>query len=244
MHLYILLLLCLLPVGLHAQTAALLKQGRWVSTELNSLVFRNDQVLDAVFEDVPEHSNYVFKGDTLVLVKTYYSSVDNFAFERSDSAKFFIKAATTKNLVLVPVDENARNLARKPEYRYTSLSYTPAEKVKFNTLTFSTVGGNGADKQINIDQHGNVYAGPTTANGKPGALTGKLTRAQSDTLQTLLQHSLLSRLKAWSQNVVIIDVPTSKLDITTTNGQIYHWQGEVTPVNLEPLIEFLLGLSF
>ncbi len=153
-------------------------------------------MLDAVFEGVPEHSNYVFKGDTLVLVKTYYSSVDNFAFERSDSARFFIKAATTKQLVLIPMGENAHNLARKPEYRFTNLTNLPAEEIKLQTLSFSTVGGNGADGQINIDQQGNVYAGLTTANDKPGALTGKLTRAQSDTLQRLLQHSLLSRLKA------------------------------------------------
>jgi hypothetical protein len=192
---------------------------------------------------VPEHTNYVFKGDTLVLVKNYYSSVDNFAFERSDSAKFFIKAVSQRQLVLVPVGDNARHLARRSEYHYTNLTYIPAEKVSFKSLTLSLTSGDSSARQITINRQGDVaFSGKITAKGKFDKFTGKLTRSQSDTLQTLLQHSLLSRLAEWHQNVALTDVPELKLEVITTNGQLYRLQSQLIPANLEPLTDFILGL--
>jgi hypothetical protein len=194
---YFIIVLCLLPLCLRAQTPAIVKQGRWVSVELNSLVFRNDQVLDAVLEGTPEHSNYVFKGDTLVLVKNYYSSVDDFAFERSDSAKFLIKTATARQLVLLPANANARNLARRPEYRFDNLPYLPAENIRFKGLTLSYATGDSAHWQMDIDSRGNVtFSGALTPQSKAGNYNVKLGPAQLDTLQGLLQHSLLPRLNA------------------------------------------------
>jgi len=194
---YIILLLYLLPISLHAQTAEMVKQGRWISAALNSLVFRNNQVLDAVFEGTPEHANYVFKGDTLVLVKNYYSSVDDFAFQRTDSAKFFIKTVTARQLVLVPANTNARNLARRPEYRFENLPYIAGKKVRFELLALSYTEGDLANWQISINQQNSVAFSETLTSQSPaGRYAGKLSAAQVDTLQQLLHHSLLPRLNA------------------------------------------------
>jgi hypothetical protein len=57
MRQYVIVILLLLPFNLRAQPSAVVKQGRWVSADLGSVVFRNNQVLDAVFEGTPEHSN-------------------------------------------------------------------------------------------------------------------------------------------------------------------------------------------
>jgi hypothetical protein len=243
MRRYITFILLLLPFSLYAQPSALVKQGKWVSADLSSVVFRNNQVLDAVFEGTPEHSNYVFKGDTLVLVKNYYSSVDDFAFQRTDSAQFFIKTATARQLVLVPTNTNARNLARRAEYRFDNLQYIPAEKIRLNLLTMSYAGGSAPNWQLAIDRHENAaFSGTLPAQNQAGKFTGKLSRAQLDTLQQLLQHSLLSRLSSWHQNVALSDVPELTLTVTTADGKTYRLQSQVIPVNLETLVDFLLSL--
>jgi hypothetical protein len=243
MRQYVIVILLLLPFNLRAQPSAVVKQGRWVGADLSSVVFRNDQVLDAVFEGTPEHSNYVFKGDTLVLVKNYYSSVDDFAFQRTDSAQFFIKTATARQLVLVPANANARNLARRAEYRFDNLQYIPAEKIRLNLLTMSYAGGSAPDWQLGIDRHGNVaFLGTLPAQNQQGKFTGKLSGAQLDTLQQRLQRSLLSLLSSWHQNVALSDVPELTLAVTTADGKIYRLQSQVIPVNLEALVNFMLSL--
>jgi hypothetical protein len=121
----------------------------------------------------------VFKGDTLVLVKNYYSSVDDFAFQRSDSAQFAIKKATARRLVLVPANTNARNLARRAEYRFDNLQYIPAEKIRLNLLTMSYASNSTPNWQLTIDRHGNAaFSGPLPAQNQAGRFTGKLSRAQ------------------------------------------------------------------
>jgi hypothetical protein len=185
----------------------------------------------------------VFKGDTLVLVKNYYSSVDDFAFQRSDSAQFAIKKATARRLVLVPANTNARNLARRAEYRFDNLQYIPAEKIRLNLLTMSYASNSTPNWQLTIDRHGNAaFSGPLPAQNQAGRFTGKLSRAQLDTLQQLLQHSLLSRLSGWHQNVALTDVPELTLAVTTADGKIYRLQSQVIPANLETLVDFVLSL--
>lgn len=243
MRLYVIIILCLLPFCLRAQTASTVRQGRWVSTELNSIVFRNDQVLDAIFDGTPEHTNYVFKVDTLVLVKNYYSSVDEFAFRRTDSAKFFIKKATALQLVLVPAITNARHLTRKPECRFENLKHIAAEKVRLSSLMMSYTEGDPANWQIKIDRQGNVaFSGALTPRSPAGKYTGKLNPAQMDTLQQLLQHSLLSRLKAFRQNVALTDVPNLILVVATVDGQTYRLQSQVILPSIEFLKNFILAL--
>lgn len=243
MHHYVIVILFLLPFTLRAQPSAVVKQGRWVSADLSSVVFRNDQVLDAVFEGTPEHSNYVFKGDTLVLVKNYYSSVDDFGFQRTDSARFYIKTATARQLILVPANANARNLSRRAEYEFDNLQYIPAEKIRLNLLNMSYANGSAPNWQLSIDRHGNAaFSGTLPAQSQAGKFTGKLGPAQLDTLQQLLQHSLLSRLNGWHQNVALTDVPELTLEVTTADGKIYRLQSQVIPANLETLVDFLLSL--
>jgi len=243
MRQYVIVICLLLPFTLRAQPSAMIKQGRWVSADLSSVVLRNNEVLDAVFEGTPEHCNYVFKGDTLVLVKNYYSSVDDFAFQRSDSAKFAIKTVTTRQLVLVPANTNARNLARRPEYHFDNLQYIPAEKIGFASLAMSYAGGSAPNWQLGIDRHGNAaFSGTLPAQNQAGKFTAKLSKAQLDTLQQLLQHSLLSRLGGWHQNVALPDVPELTLAVTTTDGKIYRLQSQVIPASLETLVEFIFIL--
>jgi hypothetical protein len=243
MRQYVIVILLLLPFSLRAQPSAVVKQGRWVSADLSSVVFRNDQVLDAVFEGTPEHSNYVFNGDTLVLVKNYYSSVDDFAFQRSDSAQFLIKTVTARQLVLVPANTHARNLARRAEYRFDNLQYIPAEKIKLKMLTMSYANDSAPNWQLSIDRHGNAaFSGTLPAQNQAGKFNGKLNKAQLDTLQQLLQHSLLQRLSGWHQNVALSDVPELTLAVTTADGKTYRLQSQVIPANLERLVDFILSL--
>ncbi len=245
MRSHLIIILCLLPFCLQAQTPAIVKEGRWVSEELNSLVFRNDYVLDAIFDGTPEHTNYVFKGDTLVLVKNYYSSVDEFAFRRTDSAKFFIKKATARQLVLVPANVYARNLARASECSFKNLPYIAAEKFLFQSLSINTtlLSWDPAFWNTTVDRQGNLaYTGTYAQKKAARSYTGKLNPAQLDTLQNLLQHSLLSRLKTFRQNVALTYEPDTKLVITTADGKAYTMQSQLIPANLEPVLSFIGSL--
>jgi hypothetical protein len=84
--------------------------------------------------------------------------------------------------------------------------------------------------------------GQLEAGGAAGKFTGRLDSRQFNHLQQLLQHSLLSRINLWRQNVAITEVNKVRLEVSTTDGNLYHVESQLVPLNLEPLLAFVLGL--
>lgn len=212
----------------------------WISNETQMMYFVGDEVL---FEPYKEGDafKYYFLKDTLVMVNKQLYDFDPNRVMHSRLYKFVMKRKGNEQLILTPVNDNAKKLDKIPHYTFTNRKSLVDRSLKFKTVHINSGGCQGCKlRTINIDDKGNYYL-KKGAGLDTGYFRAKLNTKQLDTLNYLLQRSGIRKLQGWIrdrwhtgggiQNVVI-----------EYNGNILKMKNNIFPLVTSDLRKFVLSL--
>lgn len=189
----------------------------WVSDNVGTLRFFGENhlswELDQSFKSYPRFLDidftYYFSNDTLVVVNPYPEALYPDEVKSQVLYKFIIARKGNKLLGLTPVNDDAKRVIPQPTYVLRNADYVDDASVKFTSIHLNMGGCHDKclESTVNIDNKGNYYL-KILSNGyrsQANYFKGKLSAAQLDSLNYLVRHSEIKKLKNWTEKIKAAD---------------------------------------
>ena len=213
----------------------------WISKEMQMMDFRGEEVL---FEPYKEGDllKYYLSEDTLVMVNKNLNDEgsDNLMHERL--YKFLMNRKGNEQLILTPINDNAKKLDKLPSYTFTNKKKIIDRSLKFKIVHLNSGGCPGCElRTINIDEKGNYYL-KKGGGVDTGYFKGKLNSRQLDTLNDLLYQSGIRKLQGWIPDRRLADGGVKNL-VIVYNGNILRMKNTILPLVIHDLLNFLYLFS-
>jgi hypothetical protein len=209
----------------------------WISLEMQMMDFRGAEVL---FEPYKEGDplEYYLSEDTLVLVNKNLNDEGSDNLMHRRLYKFLMYRKGNEQLILTPINDNAKKLDKLPFYTFTNKKNIIDRSLKFKIVHLNSGGCPGCKlRTINIDDKGNFYL-KKGGGLDTGYFKGKLNSRQLDTLNDLLHQSGIRKLQSWipdrwhtgggAQNLII-----------EYNGNILSVKNNILPLVIRDLLNFV-----
>lgn len=214
----------------------------WISEDLGGLRFYKDE-MNFDFDGYNRSKRYYMVKDTLIMIDkyTYIGTTDK--TQHVDLFKFLTKRNGDKSLAIIPVNANAKRLAKEAVYQFRNIKYIKDATIKFTRIHLNAgmCYGSCPVLSIDIDNKGVYYLkGGEYAEPFKGYFKGRLTAKQLDTLIFLIQHSQIKKMYGWKQKAFVNDTPPYNLTIYHNNKRL-KVQTNWAPMNIRDLISFLVS---
>ncbi len=209
----------------------------WISKEMQMMDFRGEQVL---FEPYKEGDSlkYYLSEDTLVMVNKILNEVGSDNLMHGRLYKFLMNRTGNEQLILTPINDNAKKLDKLPFYTFTNKKNNVDRSVKFKIVHLNWGGGPGGKLEtINIDDKGNLYL-KKGGGLDTGYFKGKLTLRQLDTLNNILHRSGIRKLQDWIPDRTHTGGSPENL-VIEYNGNILRMKSKIFPLVIHDLLNFL-----
>ncbi|TSJ43604.1 hypothetical protein FO440_05275 [Mucilaginibacter corticis] len=161
--------------------------------------------------------------------------------KQHSGAKFLISDQDNKSFILSPADTIAKLMSHNNSYHFTNIKFLRDTAIRFTRIHLNTgeCFGTCPVLSIDINNNGTYYLkGGQYAGRYQGYFKGRLNTKQLDTLNDLIQNSLIEKMQGWKQKVDVNDTPPYNLTLYYNNKKLIV-QTNWPPMVIENLLKFL-----